>query len=55
MLAMDKHVQAMNIEERKVAAEPIEVLEDVPLDENKPERFTRIGASMEEKTKQDLI
>ena len=55
MLAMDKHVQAMNIKERKVAAEPIEVLEDVPLDENKPERFTRIGASMEEKTKQDLI
>ena len=55
MLAMDEHVQTMNIEERRVAAEPTEVLEDVPLDENKLERFTRIEASMEEKTKQDLF
>ena len=46
MLAMDEHVQTMNIEERRVAAKPIEVLEDVPLDENKPKRFTRIRASM---------
>jgi len=45
----------MNIEERRVAAEPTEVLEDVPLDENKLERFTKIGVSMEEKTKQDLV
>ena len=55
MLAMDEHMQTMNIEERRVAAEPTEVLEDVPLDENKLERFTRIEASMEEKTKQDLF
>ena len=55
MLAMDKHVQTMNIEERRVAAKPIEVLEDVHLDENQPKRFTRIRASMEEKTKQDLV
>ena len=46
MLAMDEHVQTKNIEERRVAAKPIEVLEDVPLDENKPKRFTRIRASM---------
>ena len=49
MLAMDEHVQTMNIEERKVAAEPTKVLEDIPLDEGNP--FTRIGTSMEEKTK----
>ena len=54
MLAMDKHVQTMNIEEIRVVAEPTEVLEDIPLEEGNPEKFTRIGTSMEEKTKQDL-
>ena len=55
MLAMDEHVQTLNIEERRIAAKPVEVLEDVHLDENQPKRFTRIRASMEEKTKQDLV
>jgi len=55
MLAMDEHVQMMNIEEKRVTAEPMEVLEDIPLDKNNPEKFTRIGASMEKKTKQDLV
>ena len=32
MLAMDEHVQMMNIEERRVVAEPTEVLEDIPLE-----------------------
>ena len=49
MLAMDEHVQMMNIEERKVTTEPIKILEDVPLDESNPKRFTKIGTSMEEK------
>ena len=35
--------------------EAIEVLEDVPLDENNLEKFIRIGASMEKKTKQNLV
>ena len=55
MLAMDKNVQAMNIEERRVIAKPIEVLEDVTLDENNPEKYTRVGVSMEKKTKQNLV
>ena len=55
MLAKDKHVKTMSIEERMVAAEPIEVLEDIPLDKNNPERYTRVGASMERKTKQNLV
>ena len=55
MLAMGEHVQTMNIEERRVATKPTKVLEDVPLDETNPERFTRIGTSMEEKMKQDLV
>ena len=48
-------MQTMNIEERRMLAEPNEVLEDVPLDESNPKKFTRIGTSMEEKTKQDLV
>ena len=55
MLAMDEQVQMMNIEEKRVVAEPIKVLEDISLDENNSERCTRIGADLEEKTKKDLI
>ena len=58
MLAMEEHIQTINIEERRTVAEPIEVLEDVqdvPLDESNLERFTRIETSMEEKTKQELV
>ena len=45
----------MSIEERRVVAEPTEVLEDIPLDENNLEKYTRIEASMEGKMKQDLV
>ena len=45
----------MNIEEKRVVAEPIEALEDIFLDENNPERCTRVGADLEEKIKKDLI
>ena len=55
MLATNEHVQTMNIKERKAATEPTEVLEDVPLDESNLERFTRIGTSMEERMKKDLV
>ena len=51
MLAMDEHVQTMSIEQRRVVAEPTEVLEDIPLEEDNPEKFTRIATSMEEKMK----
>ena len=55
ILAMDEQVQTMNIEERKVMAEPTEALEDIPLDENNPKKYTKVGADMEKKTKQDLL
>ena len=55
MLAMDKHVQTMTTEERRVVAEPTEMLENIPLDENNPEKYTRVGANMESKMKQDLV
>ena len=55
MLAMDEHMQMMSIDERRVTAEPTEVLEDILLKEDNPEKFTKIGTSMKEKTKQDLV
>ena len=55
MLAMDEHIQTMSIEERRVVVEPIEVLKDIPLDENNLEKYTRVEASMESKMKQDLV
>ena len=55
MLAMDEQVQTMNIEERRVVAEPTKALEDISLDKNNSERCTRVGADLEKKTKQDLV
>ena len=49
MLAMDEQVQMMNIKEKRVVVEPTEVLEDILLDENNPERYTRVGVDMEKK------
>ena len=31
------------------------MLKDIPLDENNPERYTRVETSIERKTKQDLV
>ena len=45
----------MNIEERRIVVEPIEVLEDVPLVESNLEKFIRIGTSMEGKTRSHPI
>ena len=45
----------MNIKEKRMVAEPIEVLEDISLDEKNPERCTRVGAYLEERIKKDLV
>ena len=45
----------MNIEERRVVAEPIEALENISLDEDDPEKSTKIWADLEEKMKKDHI
>ena len=45
----------MSIEERRFVAELIEVLEDILLQEDDPEKFTRIGTGMKEKARKDLI
>ena len=55
MMVLDEQVQTMSIEERRVVAEPTEVLEDVLLKEDDLEKFTRIGTSMKEKAKKDLV
>ena len=53
-MALDEQVP-MSIEERRVVAEPTEVLENVLLKEDNLEKFTRIGTSMKEKARKDLI
>ena len=55
MLAMDEHVQTISIDKSRVTTEPIDALEDVPLDKSNPNKFTRIRTSMEIKMKQDLV
>ena len=55
MMVVDEQVQTMSIEERRVVAKPTKVLEDVLLQEDDLEKFTRIGTSMKEKAKKDLI
>ncbi|XP_030931044.1 uncharacterized protein LOC115956922 [Quercus lobata] len=55
MMALDEQVQTMSIEERRVVAESAEVLEDVLLQEDDPEKFARIGTGMKEKARKDLI
>ena len=55
MLAMDEQTQKISIEERRIMVEPTEALEDIPLDEDDPEKSTIIGADLEGKSKKDLI
>ena len=43
MLEMDDHLQTMCIEEQRTVAELVEGLEEVLLDDSRPERTTRIG------------
>ena len=55
MMAMDEQTQTMNIEERRIVAEPIEALEDIPSDKDDPRKSTRIWADLEGKIKKGLI
>ena len=52
---MDEQTQTMNIEERRIVAEPTEALEDILLDEDDPRKSTKIGVDLEGKIKKDLI
>ena len=44
MLEMDDHQQTLCIDEQRALAEPVEELEEITLDESKPEQMTRMGA-----------
>ena len=43
MLEMDDHLQTISIDEQRVVVEPVEGLEEILLDNSRPERTTRIG------------
>ena len=45
----------MNIEERRIVAEPTKALEDIPLDEDDPGKSTKIGADLKGNIKKGLI
>ena len=55
MLEMDDHQQILCIEEQRAIAEPIEELEEVTLDESKPEWTTRMGTLSSRMVRQALI
>ena len=42
MMEMEDQVQALNIEEHQTVTEPIEKLEEIPLDSSGPDRTTKI-------------
>ena len=43
MLEIDDHLQTMSIEKQRTGAEPVERLEEIPLDNSRLDRTTRIG------------
>ena len=55
MLEMDDHLQTMNIEEQRAVVEPIEGLEEILLDNFRPERMTRIGTLASSLVRQALM
>ena len=55
MMEMDDHLQAMNIEEHQMVIEPVERLEEILLDDSKPDRTTRIGTLTSLTVRQALI
>ena len=54
MLEMDDHQQTMCIGEQRAVAEPVEELEEVILDDSRPERTTRVGTLASWPVRQEL-
>ena len=54
MLEMDDHQQTMCIEEQRTTAEPVEELEEVTLDDSRPERTTKVGTLASQPVRQAL-
>ena len=55
MMEMEDQVQALNIEELRTVTEPVEKLEDIPLDSPDPDRTTKIGTLANPTIRQELI
>ena len=53
-LEMDDHLQALNIEERRVTIEPTEDLEEISVDGNCPNRITRISTQAKPLIRKEL-
>ena len=43
MMEMEDQVQALSIEKHRMVTEPVEELEEIPLDSSNPDRTTKIG------------
>ena len=54
MLEMEDHQQTICIGEQRTTAEPVEELEEISLDESRPERTTRMGTLASPLICQDL-
>ena len=54
MMEMDDHLLAMNIEEHRTTAEPVEKLEEVFLDDSNHKRTTKIGTLASPAIRQEL-
>ena len=55
MMEMEDQVQALSIEEHRTVTEPVEKLEEIPLDSSDPSRTTKIGTLTNTMIRQELI
>ena len=55
MMEMEDQVQAMNIEEHRMVMEPVEKLEEIPLDNSDPGQTTKSGTLVTPAIRQELI
>ena len=55
MMEMEDQVQALSIEEHRTVTEPVEKLEEIPLDSSDPGRTTKIGTLANTTIRQELI
>ena len=55
MMEMEDQVQALSIEEHQTIMEPVEKLEEIPLDSSDPGKTTKIGTLTNPTIRQELI
>ena len=55
MMEMEDQVQALSIEKHRTVTEPVEELEEIPLDSSNPDRTTKIGTLANPTIRQELI